>query len=106
MAELERTGIYLIVNFDWPQPFEPENGQLAQELHSVVQGHDWIKEVLTASGGLGSGQSSLWVFWLESYASLDRLFSDEQEPIGMVYRSFFSAMENVDDRIREEVRFQ
>lgn len=105
MPDAERTRMYFIVDFDWPSPFEPEYGQRAEELHSSVQGHEWIKEVLAASGGLGGGQSSVWVFWLENYAALDRLFSDQEDPVCEAYRSFFSAMDDVDDKIREEVRF-
>jgi len=105
VPDAERTAIYLVVEFDWPSPFEPEYGQRAKELHSSVQGHEWIKKVLAASGGLGSGQSSNWVFWLENSAALDRLFSDRENQAGKAYRSFFSTMDNVSDKIREEVRF-
>jgi len=45
------------------------------------------------------------VFWLENSAALDRLFSDRENQAGKAYRSFFSAMDNFSDKIREEVRF-
>lgn len=101
----DKTGIYLIVNFDWPQPFEPKYGELAYTLHKAVQGQGWVREVLAASGGIGGKQSSIWVFWLESYGALDKLLADKEEPIGKAYRDFFSAVESVEDKIREEVRF-
>lgn len=106
MAQTENPGVYLIVNFDWPRPFKPEYGDSARELHIALQDQDWIEEVLAASGGLGAGQSSIWLFWLENYAALDRLYSDPDEPVGKAYRAFFGVMEAVDDRIREEVRFR
>ena len=106
MTNSEKSGIYLIVEFDWPRPFETKNGALARELHDIVQGEDWIREILAASGGLGSGRSSVWVFWLENYAALDRLLTDQEEPIANANGAFFSAMDNVQDKIREEVRFR
>jgi hypothetical protein len=106
MAAKEEPGIYLIVHFEWPKPFKPEFGQFAKDLHDAVQGQDWIREVLTASGGIGSGQSSLWVFWLKNYGALDRLFSDQEEPASEAYRAFFNVMDDVSDSVREEVRFR
>ncbi len=99
------TGIYLFIEFDWPKPFEPEYGRKARKLHDVVQNQSWIKEVVAASGGLGSGPSSSWVFWLENYAALDRLLRNQEEEICQVYTSFFSDMPVVVERIREEVLF-
>ncbi|MGD2027516.1 MAG: hypothetical protein PVI99_06835 [Anaerolineales bacterium] len=98
-------GIYLIIEFDWPQPFEDEHGKLARALHDAVQEKDWIKESAAASGGVGGRRSSLWVFWLESYAALDRLFKDREDPVSQVYTAFFSKMAAVEDWIREEVYF-
>ena len=106
MADSSELGIYLIVDFDWPKPFKPQYGQFAVELHSAVQNQDWITEVLSASGGLGRGRSSVWVFWLENYAALDRLFSVQEDLVSAAYRAFFTSMENVDDKVREEVRFR
>ena len=102
---MNKLGIYLIVDFDWPTPFKPEYGQLARELHDAAQDLDWFKEVMAGSGGLGGGQSSVWVFWLENYAALDRLFSDQDELASAAYRAFFSVMVNVEDRVREQVHF-
>ena len=106
MALTNSPGIFLIVEFDWPQPFEPNHGQDAQELHSIIQGKSWIRNVMAASGGLGGEQSSLWIFWLVNYAALDRLFKDPEEEVARAYHRFFSAMLNVQDQIREEVVFQ
>ena len=106
MTKSDKPGIYLIIDFDWPKPFKPEYGQRAKELHNIVQNQDWIAETLAASGGLGGEQSSVWVFWLVNYASLDRLLSDPNDPVSEAYHAFFSSMDNVKDKLREEVRFR
>ena len=98
-------GIYLIVEFDWPRPFTKEHAQNARKLHDVVQGQTWIKEVVAASGGVGSGPSSIWIFWLADYAALDRLLRNLEGPICQAYTAFFSEMPVVNDKIREEVAF-
>lgn len=69
MADTPKTGIYLIVDFDWPNPFEPEHGKNARKLHAVVQNQHWIREVAAASSGVGAGPGSSWIFWLENYAA-------------------------------------
>lgn len=98
-------GLYLIVDFDWPRPFQPEHGPLARQLHEAVQGQTWIKEAVAASGGLGSGPSSLWIFWLENYAALDRLLRAKDDAISQAYTTFMSEMVNVSERVRDEVIF-
>lgn len=76
-----KPGIYLIVHFNWLKEFTPEIGKKARRLHDVVQGKDWIREAVAASGGLGGRYSSLWIFWLENYAALDRLFRSEGDEV-------------------------
>ena len=66
---MSKAGIYLMVDFEWASPFEPAHGKMARHLHDVVQGRDWIKEVMAASGGIGAGSKYVWVFWLENYAA-------------------------------------
>ena len=105
MSEQKAPGIYLIVDFDWPNPMNPDAGKKAYHLHQVVQNQSWIREVAAASGGLGEGPSSVWVFWLENYAALDRLLRDESDEISQAYIDCFSTMSNVSDKIREEVAF-
>ena len=105
MSEQAARGIYLIVEFDWPNPVETEAAQKAAHLHTVVQNQDWIREVVAASGGLGGENSALWIFWLENYAALDRLFHDRSDEISQAYLGFFSKMPRVKDKIREEVIF-
>lgn len=100
-----RVGIYLIVEFDWPRPFSPEDGKNARKLHDVLQGKEWIREVVAASGGIGEGPSSVWVFWLRNYAALDRLLHDQDDPVSQAYHAFFSKMPVVIDKIREQVDF-
>jgi len=105
MSGENEAGIYLIVDFDWPKPFKPEYGQFARELHDAVQDQEWIAEILAGSGGIGAGRSSVWVFRLSNFGSLDRLFSSSSDAVGEAYRKFFASMENVEDKVREEVRF-
>ena len=96
--------IYLIVNFNFPKPFKPEYGELVSILHQLLDADDWIEDVLTASGGIGGGPPSIWVFKLMDYASLDRLFRGG-EAILKAYFEFFRVMDDVEDIIREEVIF-
>ena len=98
-------GVYLVVEFDWPRPFQPEHGKLARKLHDVALGHAWIKEAVAASGGLGCGPASLWIFWLENYAAFDRLLRGKEEAVSQAYTAFFSEMVNVSERVRDEVVF-
>jgi len=46
------------------------------------------------------------MFWLENYAALDRLFSGQEDPVCAACRVFFISMDNVEDRVRQEVRFR
>lgn len=105
MSEQKHPGIYLIVEFDWPQPVTQEVGKKARRLHDVVQNHTWIRETVAGSGGLGSGPGSIWVFWLENYAALDRLLREKSDEVSQAYIDFYSAMPRVVDKIREEVVF-
>ena len=106
MNEQRSPGIYLIIEFNWPSPVEPDVAQKAAHLHRVLQGCDWIQEVVAASGGLGGDLSSLWIFRLESYAALDRLFHDRADEISQAYMDFFSRMPRIQDKIWEEVIFR
>ena len=105
MAEQTAPGIYLIVEFDWPSPMKPELVQRAKDFHQVLQNQTWIQEVVAASGGLGAGPSSIWIFRLENYAALDRLLRDRSDEISRTYVGFFSEMANVRDKVREEIFF-
>ena len=105
MAEQISPGVYLIVEFDWPSPMRPELVQRAKDLHQEVQNQMWIQEVVAASGGLGMGPSSIWIFRLENYAALDRLLRDRSDEISRMYVGFFSEMANVRDKVREEIFF-
>ena len=105
MSEKTRPGIYLIVEFDWPSPFNSEDGKKARHLHDVTQGQTWIHETVAGSGGLGEGPSSIWIFWLENYAALDRLLHDKEDEVSKAYVDFFSSMPKVVEKIREEVAF-
>lgn len=102
---IPQVGIYLIVEFEWPRPFSQEDAKNARALHDIVQEQDWIKEVVAASGGLGDGPPSIWIFWLPDYAALDRLLRRLDDPVSRAYQTFFGAMPVVKDKIREEVAF-
>ncbi len=105
MSTEKQPGIYLIIEFDWPEKFDSETGLIARKLHAVSQDKRWIKPIVAASGGIGKGASSMWIFWLENYAALDALYHDPDNEIGKLYISFFSKMNNVTEKIREEVFF-
>lgn len=98
------SGIYLVVHFNFPQPFQPEHGQKARALHDAVVSADWIEEVVAASGGVGMGPSCVWVFGLDNYAALDRLFHGD-EVVSKAYVDFLSSMVDVQDMVREAVVF-
>jgi hypothetical protein len=38
MNDEPKSVIYLMINFDWPKPFETEHGKKARKLHDVAQG--------------------------------------------------------------------
>jgi len=40
MASSDKLGIFLIINFDWPNPFKPVFRKFAQELHDAFQNQD------------------------------------------------------------------
>ena len=101
----QSSGIYLIIDFDWPNPIQSDHAKLAHRLHDVVQGKTWINEVVAASGGVGGQQDSSWIFWLENYAALDKLLRDDGDEVAQAYKTFFSIMPFVTEKIREAVTF-
>lgn len=106
MNEQPSRPIYLIVEFDWPASLEPEVAQKAAHLHHVLQDQTWIQEAVAASGGLGGDHGSMWIFRLDGYAALDRLFHDKSNEVSQAYLDFFSCMPRIADKIREEVIFR
>lgn len=105
-SEQTYPGLYLIVDFDWPELLLPEAADKARRLHKTVQGQSWIREVVAASGGVGGGPRSTWIFWLENYAALDRLLHDPSDEISKAYNDFFSAMPVIVDKVRDQVVFK
>jgi hypothetical protein len=103
MTTHQDPGIYLIVEFNWPESITKEIGQGAKNLHDVVEKSDWISESVAASGGIGAGPSSIWVFNLKNYSALDRLLKDREDPVSQAYYTFFSNMVDVTDSVREAV---
>jgi len=97
-------GIYLIVRFNFPKPFSPDFSEKAVALHRILDGQQWIEEVLTASGGIGGGSSSIWIFRLSNYAAIDRLLGGD-DPVSIAYTGFIGAMDDVEEIIREEIVF-
>ncbi len=102
----DHQGIYLFVSFDWPRPVKDEHQAAAVKLHRIVQDSHWVREVLAASGGLGPGSPSVWVFRVPNYAALDHLLRDTDEPVCKAYTAFFSKMVAVTETVREEVVFR
>jgi hypothetical protein len=98
-------GIYLIVQFNWPDKPSNDMAKKARALHDAVQGAGWVREAVAGYGGLGSGPSSIWVFWLENYAALEKLLRDKADPIQQVYVAFFAEMKDLNESLREEVLF-
>ncbi len=98
-------GIYLIVEFDWPQPIEPDHAKKARRLHDVLQGREWIREMVAGSGGIDESPESLWIFRLESDTALDYLLHDANDEVSQAFTDFFSLMPVVNQKIREEVVF-
>lgn len=105
MSEQPTPGIYLMVDFSWPRPFQPEYRQNARNLHQIVQDQGWIREVMAASGGVGAGASSVWIFWLENYAALDRLLRNQEDPVAQAYLSFIKDIQDVSEKVRHEIIF-
>jgi hypothetical protein len=105
MRKIQKPGIYLIIDFEWPNPSNGVHLRRARELHDVVQEHPWVRAVVASSGGIGPGPGYTWVFWLEDYAALDRLLRSPEDEVARAYRAFFSNMMHVTDKIREEVLF-
>ncbi|MCB0119858.1 MAG: hypothetical protein H6634_07375 [Anaerolineales bacterium] len=105
MTEKRSPGIYLIVEFDWPNPVDAETAKKAFHLHQVVKGAGWIQSAVAASHGVGKGAASIWIFKLEGYSALERLFRDPSDEVYKAYNDFFSAMPLVNTAIREEVLF-
>jgi hypothetical protein len=106
MAAAPAPGLYLIVEFNWPHNFTPADAEKARLLHERLQGREWIAEVLAASGGIGHGGSSIWVFRLQDYAGLDRLLMMREDPVSQAFVDFFSRMADVSERVRQEVIFR
>jgi hypothetical protein len=105
MVEGQDPYLYLIVEFNWPQNFTREDADKARVLHDRLQGQGWITEVLAASGGIGYGGSSVWIFGLKNYADLDRLLHLPEDPVSKAYVDFFTRMADVTEKVREQVRF-
>ena len=97
--------LFLVVQFDWPSPPDPEAGEAAKKLHRAVESADWIEEHVAGFGGLGGTLASIWIFGLNHYADLDRLFSDDSDPVASAYAGFFRRMATVEDFVREAVQF-
>jgi hypothetical protein len=88
----------------FPKPFQAEYGVKAKTLHHVLDGQDWIEEVFAASGSIGAGPSSIWVFKLNDFSALDKLLGGE-DPVSEAHVDFFGAMEDVNDFIQEAIIF-
>ncbi|HSH03654.1 MAG TPA: hypothetical protein VLL52_14130 [Anaerolineae bacterium] len=97
--------LYLIVEFNFPRPFQPDYGEKAKALHEAVEACDWVEEVVAGSGGIGGEEAgAIWIFKVADYGALGRLVRGD-EPVAQAYGAFFRAMVDVRDKVREEVLF-
>jgi hypothetical protein len=103
--ERRNPDLYLIVEFNWPENFTREDTEKARILHERLQGQEWIEEALAASGGIGYGGSSMWIFRLRNYAGLDRLLMMTDDPVSKAYIAFFTRMADVTEKVRQQVIF-
>lgn len=104
----QKSGIYLIVEFDWPKEENTEMYKAAGNLHRAVQQADWIEEIFAGFGGIGAGKASIWVFKMKQYSDLDKLvnsYNSDQNEVSSAYSVFFKLMINVEEKVREEVVF-
>ena len=103
-----KSNIFLIVEFNWPSETTPDLFKAAGDLHKTVLAAGWIEEVLAGFGGIGPGRASIWVFKMASYADLDKLvnsYNVDQNEVSKSYSTFFGMMEDIEEKIREEVVF-
>ncbi|MHA1865122.1 MAG: hypothetical protein ACTSVB_11835 [Candidatus Heimdallarchaeaceae archaeon] len=100
----KKPGIYYIVMFDWPEEVSSELSKKVREFHELVEKAPWIREIVAASGGIGIGATSIWIFWLQDYTDLNKLLRSEEE-ISKLYHEWTKEMQNVETMVREEVIF-
>ena len=106
--DIVKSSIFLIVEFNWPSETTPEMYSAAGDLHKTVVAAGWIEEILAGFGGIGPGRASIWVFKMSSYGDLDKIansYKTDQNEVSKSYSKFFEMMEDVEEKIREEVIF-
>jgi len=106
MTSSSSPGIFLIVEFDWPNPTPPAMYQAAASIHRSLKQSIWMQEVLGGFGGIGSNYQSIWIFKFANFADIDILLNNTSDRAEVkVYSSFFDNMKNVKTIIKQEVTF-
>ncbi|MHA2089777.1 MAG: hypothetical protein ACW98K_02860 [Candidatus Kariarchaeaceae archaeon] len=109
MSTADTSGLYLIVEFDWPNEITSELFKASAHLHEVVTKSDWIDEKVAGYGGLRLDFQCIWIFRVKDYAALDKLLNlpgDKQDDVAKAYSYFFDNMIKVKETIRQEVTFR
>ncbi|MHA1303502.1 MAG: hypothetical protein ACTSQE_13230 [Candidatus Heimdallarchaeaceae archaeon] len=101
---VQEPGIFYIISFDWPEEISSELSEKVRKFHELVKQTDWIEEKVAASGGIGVGATSIWIFWLQDYTDLNKLLRDDNE-LAKLYREWTHEMLNLETTVREEVMF-
>ena len=98
------TGFYLIIEFDWPSTISKELALIVRKFHDLVMEEDWLEETIAASGGIGGDNSSLWIFRIENYASLDK-FLHGKNPVAENFPKWADKMAKMKLSVKEQVKF-
>ncbi len=97
--------LYFFNWFDWPTEISEEIANDAKLLHNLLNEADWIEETIAASGGIGGQFSSIWVFKLKSYADIERLLHNYDDPVCRQYHKFFNQTAKMQTMVRDRVIF-
>jgi len=101
MSESE---LYLIIEFDWPEPITKELASTVRNFHDIIKSEDWIQATVAASGGIGGDYSSLWVFEIQNYATLDKFFHGTN-PVTENFPKWADLMTKMKISVKEKVKF-
>jgi hypothetical protein len=105
MVEEPETRLIFQIHFNWPKEQTQEMYKNARKLYDLAVEADWIKDVIGASGAIGSERSSFWMFTISSYGDLDNIFLQRDDELSKTYYAFMNAMEDVVEYIYHQVAF-
>ena len=101
---MSNSDYYIIIEFDWPSSITKELATLVREFHDLVKDADWIEESVAASGGIGGEYNSIWILWIEKYATLDTFLHGEN-PITENFSKWANQMAKMRISVKEKVQF-